>query len=236
MIKVVLFDMDGTLVPMDQDAFARGYFSALGAHAAKYGYTPRSIIAAVSEGVVGMVKNDGARTNSDLFWAGFFKKYPEFSKSDVSLFDVFYETDFVKLQETVSVNPAAKAVIDRLTARGVRLVLASNPVFPQIAQETRVGWAGIDPAAFCYVTSYENSHFCKPDPRYYTEILNAIGAKPDECLMIGNDAVEDGAAVAAGLKFFLLTDCLLHGDGFDLDSVPHGGYDKLGEFLTELGL
>lgn len=229
--------MDGTLVPMDQDLFTREYFTALGAHAAEYGYSSKAVIAAVAQSATDMVKNGGTKTNSDVFWSAFFKAYPDFSKNDAWIFDEFYMTDFDKLRSTTRFNPAANAVIDRLAARdGLSLVLASNPVFPQIAQETRVGWAGIDPSVFCHVTAYENSHYCKPAPKYFTEIVETVGAKPEECLMIGNDAVEDGAAVSAGLKFFLLTDCLLHGDGFDLNSVPHGGYNELNAYLTEIGL
>lgn len=31
MIKAILFDLDGTLLPMDQDEFTKGYFNLLAA-------------------------------------------------------------------------------------------------------------------------------------------------------------------------------------------------------------
>lgn len=40
MIKVALFDLDGTLLPMDQDAFTRGYFNLLAKKLAPHGYEP----------------------------------------------------------------------------------------------------------------------------------------------------------------------------------------------------
>lgn len=222
---------------MDQDVFTRQYFTALGAHAAKYGYQPRAVVSAVAQGATDMVENDGKKLNNDVFWAAFFKAFPDRDRSEEKIFDEFYETSFDGLKSVAQVNPDAKAVVERLAAKsGLRLVLASNPVFPRIAQERRVRWAGIEPSVFCHVTSYENSHYCKPNPAYFTEIAEVINARPDECLMIGNDAVEDGAAIAAGFKFFLLTDGLLHGDGFDLNAVPHGGYIELNAYLDELGL
>ena len=43
-IKVVLFDLDGTLLPMDQDVFVKTYFKGIAAKLAPYGYEPKALI------------------------------------------------------------------------------------------------------------------------------------------------------------------------------------------------
>jgi phosphoglycolate phosphatase-like HAD superfamily hydrolase len=59
MITTVLFDLDGTLLPMDQDAFTRGYFKFLAAKLAPHGYEPKQLVEAIWTGTEAMVRNDG---------------------------------------------------------------------------------------------------------------------------------------------------------------------------------
>ena len=47
MITTVLFDLDGTLLPMDQDAFTRGYFERLAAKLAPHCYEPNQLVEAI---------------------------------------------------------------------------------------------------------------------------------------------------------------------------------------------
>ena len=85
-----------------------------------------------------------------------------------------------------------------------------------------------------YVTNYKNSRFCKPNPAYYTEILEKLGLSPEECVMVGNDTTEDTAAAALGIPVFILTDCIINKNGFDLDGIPHGSFDELEAFINSL--
>ena len=233
---VVLFDMDGTLVPMNQDSFTRAYFKGLCTKAAPLGYEPKALVDAVWKGTVAMIKNDGKNKNSDVFWAAMKSVYGEKIITDMHLFDEFYENEFDNLKSEVGYTAEASAVINRLKKKGVRLVLASNPVFPALAQTKRVGWAGIDASVFERVTSYENSSYCKPNPEYYTEIVKSLGVEAKDCLMIGNDASDDLAAAKAGLSVFLLTDGLINTGNVDISKIPHGGYKELNDYLDKAGL
>ena len=75
MIKAILFDLDGTLLPMDQDEFTKGYFKLLAAKLAPYGYEPKTLIDTVWAGTAAMVKNTGAQTNEAAFWERFSRTY-----------------------------------------------------------------------------------------------------------------------------------------------------------------
>ena len=233
MIKAVLFDLDGTLLPMDQGVMIEYYMRLLAEFMVPYGYEPKKLVKTVWEGTGAMMMNSTGKTNETVFWDLFRKVYGPRADTDPALFEEFYATEFGKVRTSCGFNPAAAEVIGALKEKGVRLILATNPLFPRIAATQRIRWAGLDPADFELVTTYENAHYCKPDLRYYQEILNGAGLAPEECLMVGNDAREDMAAEGLGMKVFLLTDCLLHGEGKDLTRWPRGGFEELKAFLEK---
>ena len=147
------------------------------------------------------------------------------------LFDSFYRNEFSAAKNACQPTPAAKEVVDLIKASGKRLILATNPLFPAVATENRIGWAGLAKEDFELITTYENSSYCKPNPKYYVEILEKTGLKPEECLMVGNNAEEDMIAESLGMKVFLLTDCLINEKHADISKYPQGGFEELKTFL-----
>ena len=81
-------------------------------------------------------------------------------------------------------------------------------------------------------STYENSSFSKPNPQYFVEILEKLQAKPEECLMVGNDVLEDGAALKTGMSLFFLTDCLINKNNEDISKYPHGSFDELINYIN----
>ncbi len=47
----------------------------------------------------------------------------------------------------------------------------------------------------------ENSHYVKPDLRYYREILEVNGLEASNCVMIGNDMSMDGVCSDVGIEY-----------------------------------
>jgi len=230
-ITTVLFDLDGTLLPLDQDAFMKLYFGGLTAGLVPFGYDPKALVDAIWAGTADMVRNDGSKSNEQVFWDRFVAIFGEKSLADVPRFEAYYQTDFDDVRAACSQAPAAKEIVKDLQARGKRVVLATNPLFPAIATEKRIAWAGLSPDDFLLYTTYENSRHCKPNPDYYRDILREIGAEPSECLMVGNDVDEDMIASTLGMQVFLLTDCLLNRHDLPISHYPHGNFSELAEFL-----
>ena len=228
-LTTILFDLDGTLLPMDNDAFTRGYFRLLTAKLAPHGYEPKQLVDGIWAGTAAMVKNDGSRTNEKAFWDRFSSIFGEAVLEDLPLFEEFYETDFQAAQAFCGFNPDAAATVQAVKALGLRAVLATNPIFPAVA--TRIRWAGLTPEDFALYTTYENIGLCKPNPDYYREIMRRLGVRPEECLMVGNDATEDMAAAETGMRVFLLTDCLLNRENKDISTWPHGGFPQLMDYI-----
>ena len=232
-LKAVLFDLDGTLLPMDNAEFTKGYFKLLAARLAPRGYEPKQLVDAVWAGTASMVKNDGSRSNEAAFWARFTEIYGERALQDLPVFEDFYATDFQKAKALCGCNPKAAETVRAAKEMGLRTALATNPIFPAIATESRIRWAGLSPADFELYTTYENIGFCKPNPAYYQEILKRMDLSPEECLMVGNDVTEDMIAARLGMQVFLLTDCLINKDEKDISVYPNGGFDQLLACLRE---
>ena len=230
-LKVILFHLDGTLLPLDQNYFVRVYFKSLTEKLAGDGYDPKRFSEAMKVGIYKMVTNDGSDTNENIFWKSFSEAYGKDCRVDEPLFEEFYDKRFPKIQSEVGYSSRADEVVKELKSRGYRLVLATNPVFPRVATLERMRWAGISREDFEIITTYENSRYTKPNPDYYRTLAKALGVLPEECLMVGNDTTDDGNAQKAGMKVFILTDCLLETNGVTLDSFPHGGYDELLELV-----
>ena len=226
MIKMILFDLDGTLLPMDQEIFAKAYFKHLTSMLVQHGYEQEKLIKAVWEGTSSMVKNDGSYTNEEVFWKKFSDIFGDDVLNDKPLFEEFYRTEFQKLSEICGFIPEVKENISKLKEKGYRLVLATNPIFPSIATESRIRWAGLNPHDFEFYTTYENSYYCKPNPKYYIDILERLGCKPDECIMVGNDVEEDMVAQTIGMEVFLLTDCLINKNDKDITKFRHGSFNE----------
>ncbi len=230
-IKVVMFDLDGTLLPMDQDLFVGTYFKLLAKKMAGFGYEPKAFVENVWKSTYAMIKNDGKISNEKVFWKCFVDFYGEECLKDEPTLAEFYENEFLAVKDVLGFHPKAKDIVMLLKQLGYRVVLATNPVFPAVATNHRCRWAGLEPEDFELVTTYENSSYCKPNPAYFLEIIEKLGVSPDECLMVGNDVHEDGAALKAGMKVFFLTDCLINKYDEDYSAHPHGNFEALEEYI-----
>ena len=119
---------------------------------------------------------------------------------DKPVFDDFYRTDFQQVANDCGCDPRASKIITLCRSLGLRTILATNPVFPALATESRIRWAGLNQQDFELITTYENSSHCKPNPAYYEDILRECKLSAEECLMVGNDAEEDGIAASLGMR------------------------------------
>lgn len=230
-ITTVLFDLDGTLLPLPQDEFAKQYFVHLSAFLSSRGYESAQVTKALLSGVTAMMENNGDAWNETVFWEDFSRFYGEKARTDLPLFEEFYRDYFVALKSITSRNPRMRELVDRVKDAGCTVVVATNPVFPATATEQRIRWAGLEPEEFSLITTYENSRFSKPNPKYYEDLLATLGTSPEKCLMIGNDTLDDMVARDLGMQVFLLTDCLVNRQNKNVEDYPHGDMDALMRYL-----
>jgi len=232
--KAVLFDLDGTLLPMDNDEFSKAYFTELAGAMVKYGYEPQKLVESIWKCVKQMVLNDGAKTNEKVFWEKLCEIYNCSEEIERPKFDAFYKKEFDNTKRVCAFSDYSGKIIKTLKAKNIKVVIATNPMFPKIAIEKRIKWAGIEPNDVVYITTYENSHYCKPNPKYYTEIVNNLALEPGQCLMVGNDVEEDMVAKTAGLDVFLLTDYIINRKNNDISGFSQGNLEKLYEIIEKM--
>jgi len=205
MLKAVLLDLDNTLVLFDELKYYEAYFKKLNSFFDD-DFTPDELKERVINGTMALRFNNGEKTNRQCF----LEIFADSLDADHSLlwerFMAFYREAYDDIAVTVSLPDGLHTTLDYLRQTGLKLAIASNPIFPVIAQEKRMRWGNLDPAWFSLFTHMENMRYVKPMPEYYHQTCELIGAAPAACLMVGNDPANDMSAALAGLKTFRTTD------------------------------
>lgn len=229
-MKTILLDLDGTLLHMDQEKFIKSYFGSVGIKFSK-DFDSNRIMDGLIKGTNAMVNNDGTLSNEDRFWE-VFEEVSNYSKLETEkIFEDFYLNEFENSKLTTYSTPHAKDLIRVLKENGYDLILATNPLFPKIATEKRIQWAGLNKEDFKEITTYEDYHFCKPNPLYFKEILNKFNLNVEDCLMIGNDIDEDLVAKEIGLEVLVVTDNLINRSNKEFESIFIGTLEELVKYF-----
>ena len=208
--EAILIDLDGTLLPMDQDVFVERFFAAFCEFAGKLGYEKKLFKRAMQSATFVMSKNDGRASNNTIFW----------------------NTDVAEVKSCVGREPLAAELIKLAHEKAGKVVLATNPLFPACAITARLNWAGLDGSDFDHITDYCGSKYCKPDPRYFADLFAKLKVNANNCLMIGNDVAEDTPAADFGADVFLLDRCLIT-HGLPVAGIKHGDIGQLLSYLLE---
>lgn len=230
-IKNIFFDLDGTLLPMDMDEFVREYTKSLSQEFNEF--SAEFISGILYSGIKAMYKNDGLITNEEAFINSFNSNSIDFENYR-KRFEDFYEYKFDSVKKVTKYTPISKRIIDTLKNKGYTICIATNPLFPQIATYKRLSWLGINPKDVCFVTTYENSSFTKPNPKYYLELLEKLSLNPEETIMFGNDVLEDGSSKLAGIETILIVDCLVNSHNLPVDDFQKGSLEDVLEFCLKL--
>ena len=218
MLTGVLFDLDGTLLDINLDSFFREYFAALGplvAEALGNATDVRTALNAVLQGTEAMSVPHAGVTNRGAFN----ERFHELTGADLDLaeyaasFERFYEEVFPSLRGAMTPCPGAREAVQRALDLGLKVAIATNPIFPLSAIRERMRWADVADLPVHVVTSYENMHSTKPYPAYFLETASLLGIPPTEALMVGDDRVLDMSAADVGMRTYYVG----HGDARAVD-------------------
>jgi len=204
MIRGILFDLDGTLLDIDLQRFLGDYFEAL--REATLGYAgPEAvdvIMEAVQLGTRAMMEPHPGTTNAVAFADTFESVCGTPFASVKSTYDLFYAEVFPTLANGASAAAGARRAIETAQELDLRVVIATNPIFPRLAVEHRLAWAGLGGAGLEVLTTYENMHSTKPQPDYFRQSAALIGVEPRHCLMVGDDRYLDMPAADIGMRTY----------------------------------
>ncbi len=230
MIDTILFDLDGTLTPIDNEVFVSSYFGNV-AKAFSH-YDTKKLLKDIMQATQMMITNDGSKTNNKAFWECFMGL--GYNESIREEFDSFYLNEFNNVSEHVDKNFSMRCYFDKLKELNYDIILATNPIFPLSASVSRLSWIGLSVDDFSYITTMDNSTYIKPKNGYYLEILNKTGKKAEQCIMVGNNTLDDMSAKEVGMEVFLLPKYIENKAEDDINIYPHGDFDDLLKYLDGL--
>ena len=237
-LQAILFDLDDTLLGNKTDQFLSAYFKLLGEYAAER-YEPQQLLQHLLQATQAMAADvDPARTNAEVFWHEFSRLTGYDTEEMLPFFTRFYETRFGEIQSLIRVRPEARSLVQRVFDHGCQVVIATNPMFPPLAVERRLGWAGVGVDTFSYdlVTNYENMHAAKPHPEYYAEILELLDCPAGQALMVGDDWKRDvEPAASLGIKVFWICEAQDEVPNPDVPIVGRGSLADVASWLETQG-
>lgn len=233
MINTILFDLDGTLLPMDIDKFLEHYFYHMGRHFDGW-IDPKHLATSILEATEVMITTNDGRSNSDIFMEHLATLIDDDIKKYEDHFTEYYETLFANVKATTSQSKEMIEAVQILKDKGYELVVATNPLFPFRANVHRLNWAGFDVDQFLYMSSFEDNNYCKPYPQFYQEVLEKVNKQPEECMMVGNDVFDDLPAGTIGMETYLITDFMLNKRNLPNTADHTGSYQDFLAFVKEL--
>lgn len=231
--NTVLFDLDGTLLPINGEAFEAIYFKGLSSYFLDK-YEPKEFIKLIWTATKAMVLDTSSKTNEEAFMDALQALVNEDITWMQERFNQFYLNEFDQIKIAVTPNPSIQKAVKLLKEKGYRLIIATNPMFPKIAIDKRIEWTGCDRNDFEYVTSFEKNHYCKPQLKFYEEVLSDLNLDASQCLMVGNDINEDMIVSKINMSTYLITNHVIQ-DTIIPDSVNYSGnYDDFYQFVKSL--
>lgn len=191
----IFVDYDGTLVKNSEEKFMKTYFSIL---SRKVKLPIEKIFNLVMDSIYEITKiEDPSKNLFERFLESISKKTGKSKDYWYNIFLDFYKNEFDELRNIINVN---EKLTNFIKNSNYKFIFASNPLFPEIAVKKRIDFANLSPENFFYIATMENSHYAKPNPKFFAEILEKIGVAADKCLMIG-DTENDKASEKVGIKF-----------------------------------
>lgn len=234
-LRAVLFDLDGTLLQNDMDVFITHFLRRLAPHLTQYA-SPEQVVKAWQASMQSVMgHSDAGLTNQQIFDMQFYPRIGALQREVQRFVDVFYATSHRSLRNLVRPQPGARETIQAMRDAHLDIVIATNPIFPLTAIEQRLEWADLTDLEFRLITSAENMHSTKPATAYYQEIISALNYEPAECLMIGDDFINDiRPANRVGMRTYWVNTTTTTPPNFDPKSRGH--LHQFYTWLVQMGL
>ncbi len=226
----ILYDLDDTLLVNSMETFVPAYLGALTDFMADH-VEPRRLTESLLAAIRVMDRDtDWSRTNAEVFFDAFLPPLGRPRAELESLFDRFYREVFPNLRPLTRPADGSQTAVRWARRTGRRVVVATNPMFPEIAIVQRIRWADLDPETFDLVTTLEDSHATKAQAEYYNEIAGNLGVEPHRCVMVGDNWQWDVAHSAeVGMAAWWIADRSMNRPDPDL---PILGQGPLTDFVT----
>ena len=232
-MKAILFDLDGTLLPMDIEQFMKLYFYEMHKNFEDI-MDMETLVGHVMKATAIMVKDTSLRTNEEVFMDAYELLTGADMEAHKKRWDAFYDGGYRNVKASSKTSQQMIESVRQLKEKGYQLVLVTNPLFPKYAITQRIGWAGLSVEDFDYVTSFEQNRYCKPQLKIYEEVLEHLSLDAKDCMMVGNDVDEDMIAGQLGMTTYLVTEHMLNRSDGPINVDHQGDYDAFLKYVMSL--
>ena len=235
--KVIFFDLDGTLLPVETGVFLRGYNDKASEFASDKCEDSERFAIALDEAFKAMLETEHRCLNAEIFWQVFRSHAGDFAGAWCELVDRFYKEAFNSIGDDYNSNANASKAVNILKDKGYPLMLTTQPLFPIGAVHDRLAWSDVAPENFDYITTYDNSRLSKPHALYFQDCMDKAGVESHEVLMVGNHTVEDLGCLDLGIDAYIITDYMCNPVNLDLEAcagVEYGTMDEFVEYVQAL--
>lgn len=205
-MKLALLDLNGTLLELDEQAFTEAGLTELENFWKDKADTQNIREDALYAFHETVENTDITVTNQQAFLRAFARRRGLDESVCAAWWEEYYTTRYQNLGQMLEPCSDSLALVEAIRARGYDMALVSNAMDPREAVEARLRWAGLDPNDFAFIASSENMHYCKPRLRFYREVMEKCGVYPEDCIMVGNDAVHDMVPRRLGVPTYFVTD------------------------------
>ncbi|MHA1667279.1 MAG: HAD family hydrolase [Candidatus Heimdallarchaeaceae archaeon] len=207
--KALLFDLDGTLIDFDPQEFIKTYLGAASQFFSDLIPDSEVFFKELLNSTDAMETADNKNTTAlEDFLIDFCPKFKVGCDIIAQRFFQFYTTKFEVIKPLIKEVPGARELLISIKKQHpeIKIILATNPVFPYVAIKRRMEWGGIPEEIFDLITHAENSNFCKGNKQYWLDICSISQCTPEQSLVIGNDGLRDMSAKKYGFSTFLVTE------------------------------
>ena len=149
-LKAVLIDLDNTLILFEETTFFKAYMKEISTHFSDL-MDPQQFTQRLLYSTQMMVNNNGEQTNAEFFMDAFANGITIDKNELWHCFELFYANEFEQFQPLMSPLKGAPTVLNSIQQKGLKIVIATNPMFPMNVQLTRLRWAGFTDFKFDYV-------------------------------------------------------------------------------------
>ncbi|MBQ9691275.1 MAG: HAD family hydrolase [Eggerthellaceae bacterium] len=231
--KAILFDLDGTLLPLSLEAFLERYLNSMHDFFTEQGLDGKRETYNLMQATNAMRDSEDI-LNDEKFWSAYSELTQRSRKDYEPILDNYYRTHFNAIGTELVPSETMIQIVHALKRKGYPLAVATMPFFPEIAVHERLHWAGMDIDDFEFVTHYETERALKPSTTFFADVCARMNVDPHEVLMIGNNTLEDGNAQSIGCTVYIVEDFIIEPENaLPKETFLHGSAKDLLEWVQD---